>query len=133
MLGRRLEARGTRLQRPLRCVVAEGEEEDMSRLGMVPKHKDDTRGSGHVRCSSHLHMFVAAVPSSLMPLPTPKSPSSLETRAHATFSRECVQTLPAGMASPSASPCVPATALPSLPRAPATLGLSLFRSMMFPP
>lgn len=122
----------TCLQRPLRCPAAGGEEEDTSRLGVVPKHKDDTRGSGHVQCSSHLHMFVAAVPSSLTPLPTPKPPSSLETRAHATFSRECVQTLPAGMASPLASR-VPATACPSLPRAPATLGLSLFRSKMFPP
>lgn len=30
------------------CPAVEGEEEDMSRLDMVPKHKEDTRGSDHV-------------------------------------------------------------------------------------
>lgn len=56
MLCRQLEARGKHVcsrpsaqHRGLICpVAAEGEEENMSRLDMVPKHTEDRWGSDHV-------------------------------------------------------------------------------------
>ena len=87
----------------------------MPKVGMVLKHRDNRRGRlGASR--SHLHVLPAAALPPRVPSSSPASLPSLETRANAAFSREGVQTPPAGTASPSA--CAPAIAFPSLPHAP---------------